>query len=142
MLRSNGPASEVFRDAGVRACTDVTGFGLAGHLLEMLDASRVSAALQAKQVPLYAGFEDVVSRGIVSSLHEDNARIGCRVSGSQRLPAWLFDPQTSGGLLAAVPAYRVADTLERLRKSGCRDAAAIGEIITPNGGEPSAIVLQ
>jgi selenide,water dikinase len=142
MLLSNGPASEVFRDAGVTACTDVTGFGLAGHLLEMLDASHVSAALTAKDVPLFAGFEEVVGRGIVSSLHEGNARTACRVDWMIRPPAWLFDPQTSGGLLGAVRPDRVADTLSRLRQRGYRDAAAIGEVISATGKGTSSIVLR
>jgi selenide,water dikinase len=142
MLRSNGPASEIFRDSGVTACTDVTGFGLAGHLLEMLDASRVSARLAVKDVPLFAGFEEVVARGIVSSLHEDNARVGCRVGGTARQPAWLFDPQTSGGLLGAVRADAVARTLERLREVGYAEAAVIGEVIATEGEQPPQILLR
>jgi selenide,water dikinase len=142
MLMSNGPASEVFRDAGVTACTDVTGFGLAGHLLEMLDASHVSARLSGKHVPLYPGFEEVVSRGIVSSLHEDNAKTACRVGGTPRPPAWLFDPQTSGGLLGAVPADAVERTLDRLRQAGCGDAAVIGEVIPREGDTAPAIFLR
>ncbi len=140
LLRSNGPAAEIFGDAGVAACTDVTGFGLAGHLLEMLDASRVSARLWPKDVPLYPGFGEVVARGIVSSLHEDNARTACRVSGTQA-PAWLFDPQTSGGLLAAVRPEAVAPTLHRLRQAGCPDAAAVGEVVAVENGEPPQIIL-
>jgi selenide,water dikinase len=127
LLRPNAAAAEVFREAGVVACTDVTGFGLAGHLLEMLDASRAAAQVSAADVPLYAGFEEVVSRGIVSSLHRDNAKVACRVRGTG--PAWLFDPQTSGGLLAAVPAELVGPTLDRLRQAGCAEAAVIGEVI-------------
>jgi selenide,water dikinase len=142
LLRSNGPASEVFRDAGVEACTDVTGFGLAGHLLEMLDASRVSARLSVEDVPLYAGFEEVVSRGIVSSLHEDNARVGCRVGGAGRHPAWLFDPQTSGGLLGAVRPEAAARILERLREAGCAEAAVIGEVVGLKDGEGPEILLR
>jgi selenide, water dikinase len=139
MLLSNGPASVIFRDAGVTACTDVTGFGLAGHLLEMLDASQVSARLTTKAIRLYPGFDEVVSRGIVSSLHADNARADCRVQGTA--PAWLFDPQTSGGLLGAVPAEAAARTLEALHLAGCLDAAEIGEIV-PAVGEAPVISLH
>jgi selenide,water dikinase len=138
MLVANAAAAEVFRAAGVVACTDVTGFGLAGHLLEMLDASHVSARLMAKAVPLYAGFEEVVAQGIVSSLHRDNAKVACRVQGSPS--AWLFDPQTSGGLLGAVSPEAVERTLEQLRKAGC-NAAEIGEVIPTDGGNPPEIVL-
>ena len=74
MLVPNRLPGEIFAEAGVSACTDVTGFGLAGHLLEMLDASRASARLACKTMPLYQGFENVVTRGIVSTLHRDNAK--------------------------------------------------------------------
>jgi selenide,water dikinase len=140
LLRANRQAGEVFRDAGVRACTDVTGFGLAGHLLEMLDGSRVSARLMRNQVPVYRGFEEVVARGIVSSLHPDNARMACRVQVAPPLPAWLFDPQTSGGLLAALPLEAVDPTLSRLRRAGCPDAAVIGEVVSAEGGSPMILL--
>jgi selenide, water dikinase len=139
LLRPNAAAGAIFREAGVVACTDVTGFGLAGHLLEMLDASRVSARLAAGDVPLYPGFAEVVARGIVSSLHRDNARVACRVRGAA--PAWLFDPQTSGGLLGAVREELVAGTLERLRDAGCVEATMIGEVIATEGDQPPEIVL-
>jgi selenide, water dikinase len=141
MLLSNGPASEVFRAAGVAACTDVTGFGLAGHLLEMLDASCVSARITTKAVRLYQGFDEVVSHGVVSSLHAGNARTACRIQGTIAPPAWLFDPQTSGGLLGAVPAEAVAATLEALYRAGYPDATAIGEV-TPGTGEAPLISLR
>jgi selenide,water dikinase len=141
MLLPNKAAAEVFDQAGVTACTDVTGFGLAGHLLEMLDASGVSARLNGKGVPLYEGFEDVVSHGIVSSLHRDNAKASCRVQGPARLPEWLFDPQTSGGLLAAVKPEQVETTLDRLRSAGYAAAAAIGEVVAVGASEAPAILL-
>jgi selenide,water dikinase len=142
MLLSNGPAAEVFREAGVTACTDVTGFGLAGHLLEMLDASRVSAVLAGEDVPLYPGFAEVTARGIVSTLHRDNAKTACRVEGPAPAPAWLFDPQTSGGLLAGVEEGKVAATLERLRRTGFADAAVIGEVVPVEAGDAPAIALR
>jgi selenide,water dikinase len=131
MLLPNACAGEILARAGVTACTDVTGFGLAGHLLEMLDASRVSAELSVKQTPLYQGFDDVVSQGIVSSLHRDNAKVACRVSGDAPLPAWLFDPQTSGGLLAGLRQEDVEAVLTQLRAAGY-SSQAVGEVI-PNG---------
>jgi selenide,water dikinase len=142
MLLANEAAADIFRGAGVLACTDVTGFGLGGHLLEMLDASRVSARLVEKQVPSYEGFPDVVSKGIVSSLHRNNAKAACRVQSSAAPPAWLFDPQTSGGLLAAVRPEAVAETLDRLRRSGCHRAAEIGEVIPLDGNQVPVIVVE
>ena len=134
MLQANRSAAEIFDQAGVTACTDVTGFGLAGHLLEMLDASQASARLDREAVPLHEGFAEVVAKGIVSTLHADNAKASCRVHGLLPLPEWLFDPQTSGGLLAAVKPERAGAVLQRLREAGC-NAAMIGEIIPASGND-------
>jgi selenide,water dikinase len=128
MLLANDRAAPILAHHGVQAATDVTGFGLAGHLLEMLDASRLSARLNPARVPLYAGFADVVREGIVSSLHEDNARSACRVQTKTVSPAWLFDPQTSGGILAAVKPAVAGDVLRELIEAGYKDAAIIGEV--------------
>jgi selenide,water dikinase len=131
MLTSNAAAGKIFADAGVTACTDVTGFGLAGHLLEMLDGSKVSARLFADRVPVYDGFNEVVERGIVSTLHRDNAKASCRVIGAAA--AWLFDPQTSGGLIAGVKPDAVVATLASLHQAGYDRAVVIGEIVA--GGQ-------
>jgi selenide,water dikinase len=142
LLRDNAAAAEVFARAGVTACTDVTGFGLAGHLLEMLDASGVSAQLSGKDVPLHEGFEEVVGRGILSTLQRDNAKASCRVQGTAMLPAWLFDPQTSGGLLAGVKAEAVTETLRELHGAGFEQAAVIGTVVPTEAGQPPAIHLS
>lgn len=128
MLQANAPAAAVFARAGVTACTDVTGFGLAGHLLEMLDGSRLSAELTSQCVPLYEGFREVAQSGILSSLQRDNAKVACRVHGESTLPDYLFDPQTSGGLLAGVKPDAVDRTLEELRAAGFIQAAVIGTV--------------
>jgi selenide, water dikinase len=141
LLRSNAGAAEIFRQAGVRACTDVTGFGLAGHLLEMLDGSRLSARLLSNQVPLYEGFREVVEAGIVSSLHRDNAKMTCRIETPTPAPVWLFDPQTSGGLLGAVKQEQADSTLAQLHQAGC-PAAVIGEILPLEAGDSPMIVLS
>jgi selenide,water dikinase len=129
MLLANRAAADIFAVAGVTACTDITGFGLAGHLLEMLDASHQSARLNAGAVPLYEGFEDVVAQGIVSTLQDDNAKQSYRIQAVGPLPQWLFDPQTSGGLLAAVKPAAVESILEQLHQAGSCRAAVIGEVV-------------
>lgn len=130
MLASNRDAMRVFSAPGVRACTDVTGFGLAGHLLEMLDVSGVSARLDIDAVRTYPGFGVVTSMSIVSTLHEENAKAAERIEGADGVqPAWLYDPQTSGGLLAGVPPDRVDDTLLNLRNAGYPYAVCIGEVV-------------
>jgi selenide,water dikinase len=141
LLLSNGPAGEILARAGVTACTDVTGFGLAGHLLEMLDASRVSARLSEREVRLYPGFAEVVAKGIVSTLHRDNAKMSYRVQGKEPLPAWLFDPQTSGGLLAGVRPEEAGEVLADLQRAGYADAVIIGEVVALAAGEAPGIRL-
>lgn len=139
MLVGNGPAAQVFRAAGVRGCTDVTGFGLAGHLLEMAEASRCAFTIEKSRVPVYEGFDDVVRKGIVSTLQKDNAKASDRVQGLA--PEWLFDPQTSGGLVAAVRPAAVASVLEALRAAGYPRAAAIGEVAALRPGEAPELRL-
>ncbi len=128
MLQSNRRAAELIAQAGVRACTDVTGFGLAGHLLEMLDASRVSARLLRQAIPVLNGFDWIVQQGITSSLHPDNLKQACRIAGITDRDFALFDPQTSGGLLFGVEARQAPHLLAELRIEGYRDASIIGEV--------------
>jgi selenide,water dikinase len=141
MLVPNRRPGEIFAAAGVEACTDVTGFGLAGHLLEMLDASGMSAQLRGDDVPRYAGFDELAARGIVSTLHRDNAKVACRVESAAPLPAWLFDPQTSGGLLAGVAPAAVEAVLRQLHEAGLPHAAAIGTVVARPVDQPPAINL-
>jgi selenide,water dikinase len=142
MVVSNRRPGEIFAEAGVRACTDVTGFGLAGHLLEMLDSSGVSAQLRATDVPRYAGFDEVVARGIVSTLHRDNAKAACRVHAPGPLPAWLFDPQTSGGLLAGTNPDDAPALVARLRDAGFTQAAVIGTVVPRAPGQPAIVEIM
>jgi selenide,water dikinase len=141
MLRPNAVAGAVFARAAVLACTDVTGFGMAGHLLEMLDASRLSARLRIDRVPLYEGFAEVVAEGIVSSLHRDNAKMACRVQAAPA-PAWLFDPQTSGGLLAAVRPEAADEIVRQLREDGYPRADVIGEVVAMEEGAPGIYLAE
>ena len=140
MLQANAAAAGVFANAGVTACTDITGFGLAGHLLEMLDPSRATARLVPEQAPVFEGFAEVAKAGILSSLQTDNAKVMCRVVG-RTAPAWLFDPQTSGGLLAGVKPEAVAQVLDQLRSAGYEQCAVIGKVEALAGDAPPSILL-
>jgi selenide, water dikinase len=133
MLQANDTAANIFADNRVKACTDITGFGLAGHLLEMLDPSRVAARLDADRVPVHEGFAEVVASGIVSTLQRDNAKVSCRINAPADQPEWLFDPQTSGGLLVGVKPEAVDSVLEQLAAAGYGASAVIGtvEALTP-----------
>jgi selenide,water dikinase len=129
MLISNAAAAKAFARHGVRACTDITGFGLAGHLLEMLDASGVSASIDIDAVPVLAGFEAAAASRIFSTLAPDNQKISHRIRGATSPPAWLFDPQTSGGLLAAVAQEHSSDVLRDLRNLGLERAKMVGHVL-------------
>ncbi|OZA10087.1 MAG: selenide, water dikinase SelD [Rhodobacterales bacterium 17-64-5] len=124
MSQPNGPAAAILAPHA-DAMTDVTGFGLAGHLLEILDASNTAATLYAAAIPTLAGALALAAAGQASSLAPANrAATISRISGPETpLKALLYDPQTAGGLLAAVPA-EIAETLLK----AIPGAAIVGEI--------------
>jgi selenide,water dikinase len=131
MIRSNQQAAQILRDHGVHAATDVTGFGLIGHLVEMVRASNVDATVAVEQVPVLAGARETVERGIFSSLQPQNVRLRRAIRDVEAVGAHpfyplLFDPQTAGGLLAAIPLDQAERCVTALRKGGYADAAAIG----------------
>ena len=131
MLESNAAAARIFRDSGATSCTDVTGFGLLGHLVEMLRAGGADADLDLAAIPRLPGTDALVERGLRSSLHAANTAFGAMLDdldpGDGRA-ALLFDPQTSGGLLASVPAERADECAAALADAGCGAAAQIGTI--------------
>ena len=133
MDQSNAPAVAILRRHGVSGCTDVTGFGLAGHLSEMARASRVGVRVHASRVPRLAGVLDVLAAGIASSLHasnelaiDDYAILGAAPNAPE--VRVLADPQTAGGLLAGLPADRAEQCVAALRQAGFAEAAVIGEV--------------
>ncbi len=129
MARSLGPAARILAGAA-HAMTDVTGFGLAGHLLEMLEASGLAATVPLGSVPLLPGAEALAAEGQGSSLWPANrAAVLARISGALDDPraALLYDPQTCGGLLAAVPQAEAAALLDALQTAG-ETAAIIGTL--------------
>lgn len=119
MARPQGIAAMRLRSA--HAMTDVTGFGLAGHLLNMLDASGVGADLDLAEIPLYGGAAEALAKGVRSTLAPANAAaLAGRIAGRLDRAEILFDPQTAGGLLAAVPGKDAAGTLARLGDRAAR----------------------
>ncbi len=134
MVQSNRLAAECIKQYGATACTDVTGFGLAGHLLEMVQASQVEVTLDLAAIALLPGAEHSLANDVVSSLHQrnlDNAQPG--IQGSHTLahsPNFqiLFDPQTSGGLLASIPAEKVDSCLKALHQLGYSSSRCIGTV--------------
>jgi selenide, water dikinase len=128
LTQSQGRAAAILAPEA-HAMTDVTGFGLAGHLDEMLRAGEVAADLELAAVPLMAGAEALAASGIASTIAPANraALIGRIEAPQTPRAALLFDPQTAGGLLAAVPADAVERLTGALRDAGYT-AAVIGTI--------------
>ncbi len=134
MTRPQGDAADILR--GAHAMTDVTGFGLAGHLGGMCAASGVGAEVVLEDVPLYEGALELAEKGVRSTLWADNREGSGPVFGADGARGDLmFDPQTCGGLLAAVPPDREAAMLAQLRAGG-HGAAVIGRLVP---GDPVVI---
>ncbi len=131
MIASNAEAAQILRQHGVHAATDVTGFGLIGHLIEMVRASDVDATLAIDRLPLLEGARETVARGIFSSLQPQNVRLRRAIRelatvAEHPLYPMLFDPQTSGGLLAAIPLAEAEPCVAALRAAGYAAAEIIG----------------
>ncbi|MDX1667914.1 MAG: selenide, water dikinase SelD [Limnobacter sp.] len=146
MQVSNQRGAEILQAHGCRACTDLTGFGLLGHLVEMTKPSAVDAHLYMDNLPLLNGAQACVENGIVSSLQPANVRLRRAIRDQAkwvkhpRYPL-LFDPQTAGGLLASVPAEQAQACLTALHEAGYSHACQIGTI-EAEGEELEPIVLS
>ncbi|HNO22202.1 MAG TPA: selenide, water dikinase SelD [Leptospiraceae bacterium] len=132
MLLSNEKASEIFEKYNVRACTDVTGFGLAGHLSEMLNVSGLGADIYLSQLKLIEGTEEILKTHpeIQSSMYPANwsafhhfFEMNLSQDYINRI---LYDPQTSGGLLAGISKSKAEACTEELHRAGYRFASCIG----------------
>lgn len=140
MCALNRDAADVFASHGVNACTDVTGFGLVGHLLDMLRAGPVSADVWVEEVPLLEGAFKMASMGMVPAFQSQNREYALSAGvDAGRVDTVLldcfFDPQTSGGLLASAPAARVDEIVGELRAGAAPRAAVIG--VVTDGPEAS-----
>lgn len=142
MVQSNHRAVQCLRDCGVVACTDVTGFGLLGHLNEMLRLG-LAVELNLDGLPVLPGVHTCFEAGYLSSLHGRNQQLERLVERqlehqTKRQPhpnyPLLFDPQTSGGLLAAVPYEQVTQCLTALQHQGYVHSRHIGDIVPAVSG--------
>jgi selenide, water dikinase len=134
MLQPAAAASACLIANGTSACTDVTGFGLLGHLTEMLAASGVDACLDPDAIPALDGALALLAAGLTSSLHAGNQASLAALAGdcAPALAALLIDPQTAGGLLAGVAAERATACVDELRQAGYR-AVDIGVVVVRAG---------
>jgi selenide,water dikinase len=139
MIELNKAASEVMTKMNVRTATDVTGFGLAGHLGEMVIQSRVSAEVWVDCLPVFDGVMDLLSDNMISGAVERNREfastfVECAGNIGEALETIVYDPQTSGGLLISVVEKRSGEMLKELKDRGVKYAAVIGRIgVKPRG---------
>lgn len=143
LVAPQAEAMALARAHGVRAATDITGFGLAGHALEVAERSGVTLELRLGDVPLLPGALAVTLQGIQSTFQPDNARALRAIAvapgaAAQPALALLFDPQTAGGLLLAAPADRADALLAALRAGPSPEAADVGAV-GPRGAAPVVV---
>jgi len=144
MRALNRAAAALMVKAGVTTATDITGFGLAGHLAEMATQSGVQFEIFASSIPIFPGVLDLIRADVVSGAVERNreyasAFVRRGLSVGKDLETLLYDPQTSGGLLMAVRKSRVPALLAALRRNGAPEAAVIGRVVRKG---PARILLS
>lgn len=145
MAALNRDAAEVMRDFPVTACTDITGFGLVGHLAEMLTGTGLGVRIFADRLPTlpeaieYAGM-GLVPAGAFKNREFRQAMTEISDGVDRFLADLLFDPQTSGGLLMSVSAKQAEQLVNALRQQGLFDAAIIGQAVS--GGETIQVTLS
>ncbi len=135
MARLNRTASEVMQEIGAHACTDVTGFGLLGHAFEMIQGTGVGMIFYASRIPIFPEAIHFAEMGLVPGGTYRNRDFRIHLVDVDRgvspvLLDLLFDPQTSGGLLIAVPEEKANKMLKKLRERGVEEATIIGEVVS------------
>ena len=147
MLQSNQAGAQCLISHGATSCTDVTGFGLLGHLVEMTRPSGVDVELDLNAIPYLDGAEDTVAAGIVSSLQPQNVRLRRAIANLAEAAddvryTLIFDPQTAGGLLATVPGDAAEACVAELKSLGYDRTAIIGTVKPEsNQLEPVTLLL-
>lgn len=133
MITTNRKACEIAQNFTVHSCTDITGFSLLGHAREMAVGSNVTIELDSHMIPLFEGLLEIAQMGLIPAATYGNRNSISNVSISEKLASvWsdiCFDPQTSGGLLLAVPNSERDDIVEALHRAGLVKASAIGRVM-------------
>lgn len=130
----NGPAMEAALQFDLHACTDLTGFGILGHLLEMAHGADARIVVDYCQLPFYSGALEMYKKGETTGSNKanramvDKHRLEMRRTLNSSEDELLYDPQTSGGLLLALPDVQAGKLLTALREAGVHEATRIGEV--------------
>ncbi len=139
MRTLNKGAAIAMEKIGVHACTDITGFGVLGHIYELASGSQVQVTLKSEAIPLFDGTLELIEQNAVpGGARSNQGYFGKWVHMddiSPNMQTALFDPQTSGGLLIAVAADRVEQLVRELKKEKCLCASVIGEVAMKDEGD-------
>ncbi len=143
MTTLNAKASELMQEAGVHACTDITGFGLLGHATQMAQNSQVGINISSASVPLLPRTEEFARQGLCpAGLYRNREFYSTAVIIDSEVPVHmqdiLFDAQTSGGLLISLAPGKAELLLGRLQQAGVKDAVIIGEAVSKPKGMVTA----
>ncbi len=133
MTTLNKNASEIMLKYNVNACTDVTGFGLAGHLLEMMEGDDLSIELDSSSIPVFEGVDNYALTGLIpGGLYRNRKYVSERCTFNQSVkPVYrdiIFDPQTSGGLIISLPENDSIKLLDDLKMNGITISSIIGRV--------------
>jgi len=142
MTSLNKRASELMKAVDIHACTDITGFGLLGHVCEMIEGSDVGMVIDSSAVPYFHEVKELVEMGMVAGgLHRNKKFRMHMVDVAPHVPDYVidifFDPQTSGGLLFSLPEDQAEDIVKKMHAEGIEDAAIVGEVT----GKPKGKIL-
>ena len=140
MTELNRVASDIMIEMGVTTATDITGFGLAGHLSEIVVQSGVTAEIYFDLIPVFDGVLDLVKKGIISGGIERNREyasqyVVAKDGINEEMQAVFYDPQTSGGLLISINENRSEELVSRLKEKGIDGAAIIGKVASKSKGK-------
>jgi selenide,water dikinase len=140
----NRRSLEIALQYDVHACTDVTGFAIMGHTLEMAKGSGVEINLSYGDLPFYPNALEMYQKGETTGSNGENRKLAegffkIRTNLASSQEELLFDPQTSGGLLISVPLSQADDLLKQLKAAGVEDASRVGEVVS--NGNPYVTVV-
>jgi selenide,water dikinase len=143
MVTLNRKASELMKRFGAHACTDITGFSFIGHALEMATASEVGLVIQSEAIPIFSEAMEYAKMGLVPGGARSNRQFfSCKVEMDSRISNFLvdilYDPQTSGGLLASLPSGQEDELVEALKREGIY-ASIIGEVVSEPVGKIAVV---
>jgi selenide,water dikinase len=144
LIRLNREAAEVMRSFDIHAATDITGFGLAGHVLEMAKASGISISFRMSDLPIMDEALAMYQKGMTTGVNAFNKNlvadhIRFTLPFPDRHQQILYDPQTSGGLLVALPSQQAEDLVAALRQADVPDAVTVGHV-QPLDGKKHLII--